>query len=155
MTDYDVLAGKIQVLEDIEAIKRMKARYWYCVDNRDWEGLAECYAEDADFECPMTGRLQGRKFIVRFLQRVMKDVKTVHQGHSPEIEIIDAASARGRWGLNDYVRTAEKGSFRGYGYYEDEYVKTGGAWQIRKSRLTYIIRENGLGAEPGGEGNEQ
>ena len=42
------LARRVQVLEDIEAIKKLKARYCaYCDNNYDADGLASLFTEDA------------------------------------------------------------------------------------------------------------
>ena len=40
------LASRVQALEDIEAIKRLKARWWFACDIRDIAGMRSCYDED-------------------------------------------------------------------------------------------------------------
>ncbi len=97
MNTISDLERKIQVLEDIEAIKKLKAKYWNSVDTKQWDNLADCYTEDVVFDSPHLGRMEGRDFIVKVLKRAMKNVKTAHQGHNPEIEIIDNVTAKGRW----------------------------------------------------------
>ena len=141
MGDLSDLEKRIQVLEDVEAIKKLKARYWHSVDSQRWDDLAECYTGDAVFESPHLGRMEGRDFIVKVLKRAMRNVKTAHQGHSPEIEILSNVSARGRWALNDRVEIEGRPLFQGYGHYEDEYSKENGVWRIKNSRLTYIFQE--------------
>lgn len=135
------LERKIQELQDIEAIKKLKARYWNSVDAQQWAVLADCFAEDVTFESPFFGRMEGRDYIVKVLKRAMRNVKTTHQGHNPEVEIIDSSSAKGRWALNDCVEMPDKQFSRGYGRYEDEYIKQDGTWKIMKSILTYIFQE--------------
>lgn len=139
------LEQRIRVLEDVEAIKKLKAKYWNSVDTKRWDNLADYYAEDMIFESPFLGRMEGRAHIVNVLKRAMKDIKTAHQGHNPEIEINSDASARGRWALNDRVQTADNKFLKGCGYYEDDYVKVNGSWKIKSSRLTYIFQENSPG----------
>ena len=46
MTDKKDLESRLAALEDIEAIKKLKARYLRCVDNRLWDEMNECFAED-------------------------------------------------------------------------------------------------------------
>ena len=41
------LAQRVQVLEDIEAIKKLKARYCAAADGRDEEAFVGCFAGDA------------------------------------------------------------------------------------------------------------
>ncbi len=138
------LEQRIQTLEDVEAIKKLKAKYWFCVDNKQWDSLADCYAENVVFESPQFGRMEGRNYIIKVLKRAMKSVKTAHQGHNPDIEIGSETSATGRWMLNDQVGTSENGYFKGYGYYDDEYVKVDGKWKIQKTKLAYIFEESTL-----------
>jgi hypothetical protein len=45
MTQKDDLASRVQALEDIEAIKRLKARWWFACDTRDIAGMRSCYDE--------------------------------------------------------------------------------------------------------------
>ena len=135
------LERRIQALEDVEAIKKLKARYWYAVDTRQWDELATCFAGDAVFDVPRLGRMEGGALIVKVLKRAMRNVTTAHQGHNPEIEVTGDATARGRWALNDRVRLPDGGSLNGCGHYDEEYVKENGSWKIRKSRLTYVFQE--------------
>ncbi len=142
MSELTDLEKRIQVLEDIEAIKKLKAKYWNSVDTKQWDSLAACFAENAFFESPFLGRLEGRDHIVRVLKRAMKNVKTSHQGHNPEIEITGETSASGKWALNDRVEMPENKFMKGYGHYDEEYIKENGSWKILKSALTYIFQEN-------------
>ena len=140
MSELSELERKIQGLEDIEAIKRLKARYWNSLDNKQWDTLSDCYAEDVIFDDAHLGRMEGREHIIRVLKRAMKDIRTSHQGHNPEIEIITESSARGRWAMQDFVEISDRKSIQGYSIYEDEYVKINGSWQIKKSKLYYLIQ---------------
>lgn len=134
------LAHRIQVLEDIEAIKRLKARYWNSVDAQQWEKLAECLAADFIFDSPHFGRMEGREYVVKVLKRAMKNVTTIHQGHNPEIDILSATAARGRWALNDRVEGPDKSILTGWGHYEEEYVKEEDGWKIKQSKYSYIFQ---------------
>ena len=46
MSSSHDLASRVQALEDIEAIKRLKARWWFACDTRDLAGMRACYDED-------------------------------------------------------------------------------------------------------------
>ena len=146
MSTPSELERRLKVLEDIEAIKKLKAKYWNSVDDKKWDSLAECLAPDFVFESPMLGRLEGGDFSVKVLRRAMRNVATAHQGHSPSIEIITDSTARGTWALQDRVRLTDGQFLTGYGRYEEEYVKENGTWKIRFSRLTYIFQDNLAGS---------
>jgi ketosteroid isomerase-like protein len=135
------LEKRVRVLEDIEAIKKLKAKYWNSVDTQQWDNLADCYTEDVVFESPMLGKMEGRDFIVKVLKRAMKNIKTAHQGHNPEIKVYSDTAARGSWALNDRVQTENQKFLKGCGYYQDEYIKVNGSWKIKSSILTYTFQE--------------
>jgi len=63
----------------------------------------------------------------------------------PEIEITSSTTARGIWAMFDYLRFPTF-IFKGYGHYEEEYVKEVGGWKIKRVLLTRlhcdIQREN-------------
>ena len=84
----------LQRLVDIEEIKRLKARYFRAVDQKDWELYAQVFARDAHLEVPEGGVSEdGREAIVASISTVLEGVTTVHHGHMPEIEITgDGAS---------------------------------------------------------------
>ena len=48
MTLTGDLSSRVQALEDIEAIKRLKARWWFACDTRDIAGMRGCY-DESDF----------------------------------------------------------------------------------------------------------
>ena len=41
----DTLLRRIERLEDIEAIKKLKAHYWYSCDQKNVEAVRDCFAE--------------------------------------------------------------------------------------------------------------
>src|SRR4029453_8628928 len=122
--------------DDIEDIKRLKARYFRCMDQKDWDAWAQVFATDAVMEIPEVDRvLNGRDAIVGFVSRVLASARTVHQGHMPEIELTGADAATGIWAMFDYVElpaseSGERSGFQGYGHYTEEYVREDGACRI-------------------------
>ena len=89
MAELADLETQIRVLVDIEAIKKLKAKYWRCIDKKLWDELEDCFVEDAVADYGKNLNFQGRKAIIQFLKDNLgsDSVITVHQGHNPEIEI--------------------------------------------------------------------
>ncbi len=145
MADTTELERMIRVLQDTEAIKKLKARYWRCLDKKLWDEMNEVFAEDAtvDYGYGPDSQLQGRKAIVQsFIDILGPDtVTTAHGGHSPEIEITGDTTATGIWALHDYVIMQPDTRMMGWGHYEEEYVKENGQWRIKRVRLTRIREE--------------
>lgn len=138
------LEARIRILEDIEAIRKVKAKYWYCVDMKLWDDLADCFADDVILCVPTLKDIQGRKAVVQYMKERLgqSSLIAVHQGHQPDIEIKSENSAKGVWALRDnLIDSQTKKAFKGRGFYEDEYIKENGRWKIKKSKLSYIYME--------------
>jgi hypothetical protein len=146
MADLQELERRLRALEDLEAIKQLKYRYWRCLDLKRWEELAGCFTEDATVDyAGGKYRFQGVAAIMRFLTDSLGAATgsiTVHQGHQPEIELTGEASARGTWALDNYLfNPGQKRAVRIGAFYHDEYVKAGGAWRIKRTGYTTVFHE--------------
>lgn len=137
------LEARIRSLEDIEALKRLKAKYWRCLDRKLWDEIAECFTEDAFADYGPQMRFEGRQAIVKFLKDSLgrESIISTHGGHNPEIEITGTASARATWALNDYIVIQPNTKRRGWGFYEDEYVKENNTWRIKTTKEANILEE--------------
>ena len=130
--------------DDIEDIKRLKARYFRLMDQKDWDAWGSVFAEEAVMEVPEVDRVAtGRAAIVEFVSKALAKAQTVHHGHMPEIELTGADTATGIWAMVDYVEWSgsnprERSGLRGYGHYYEEYVREDGAWRIARTRLVRL-----------------
>jgi len=134
-----VMSDPLQQLLDIEAIKQLKARYFRCMDTKDWVGFRDVFTADAVLEAEGRRR-EGGDDIAGFISKLLADVVTVHHGHMPEITLTGPDTATGVWAMFDYVEFPEhpSASFRGYGHYNEEYVREDGGWRIRRLVLTRL-----------------
>ena len=147
------LAERIQRLEDIEAIKQLKARWWYACDVRDIAGMRACYDEDdflIDFD--FIGQFTDMDaFIDVFTSLACHPTHIdMHHGTAPEITITLPDTATGRWRMRFQLLETEKQQVQLMsGVYNDEYAKVNGQWKMRTSRYTlmsnlFLNSANGL-----------
>lgn len=124
---------------DVEAIKRLKYRYFRTLDLKRWDEFAACFVPDA------TGDYAGLVFddrdaLVAFMGENMgPGLISLHQAHHPEIDV-DGDAATGTWYLEDKVLVPEmKFVLEGAAFYEDRYVRTPEGWRIAHTgyRRTY------------------
>lgn len=131
-----------QESRDIEAIKRVKHKYWRCLDLKLMDELAECFSRNAVADYGPRIKLQGRDAILAFLREAMGRLSGVHHGHNAEIEITGPSTARGTWALYNYMVDREAGrAVRVGGFYYDEYVREDGDWKISSTREVNVFRE--------------
>ena len=91
---------RLQVLEDAEAIRNLKARYAALCDNQyDADGIASLFTEDAVWESPALGCFEGRDAIRNFFRGASGIFSfAIHYSLNGHIEV-DGDTARARWYL--------------------------------------------------------
>lgn len=134
-------------LQDIEAIKQLKARYFRFLDTKQWDDFARVFSEEAEIDVTDDvgeegGHVQGRQNIADFIRQAVATAQTVHHGHMPEIKIEGPGRAHGVWAMFDYVEFPPEDDTRkglqGYGHYHESYVKKDEHWEIARMRLARL-----------------
>jgi uncharacterized protein (TIGR02246 family) len=136
-------------VDDLEAIKQLKARYFRTMDQKDWDGMRRVFCDDVVMDTTASGGgvVTGADTFIEFLRKAIADVITVHHGHMPEITLISPTTATGIWAMEDMLRWPDGRELHGYGHYAETYEKQGGAWRIKSSKLTRLRMDF---TEPGG-----
>jgi hypothetical protein len=140
-------------LVEIELIKRLKYRYMRCLDQKLWDEMAECLAEDA-VAAYSGGKyaFEGRDAILEFFRHAMGATSFLssHRVHHPEIDLTGPATATGTWALEDVViDTRRDFGLRGAAFYVDEYVKRDGRWLIARTAYRRTFEEIWSRSQPG------
>ncbi|ADP80040.1 nuclear transport factor 2 family protein [Pseudofrankia inefficax] len=127
-------------MDDIEAIKQLKARYCRLLDTKDWAGYRQVLTDDVVMDTTDSGGdvIAGGDPFLDFLQVALAGTVTVHQCHTPEITVTSPSSADGIWAMEDRVRFPDGSDLNGFGHYHETYEKSDGAWRIKSSRLTRL-----------------
>jgi hypothetical protein len=139
----------VEHLMATEEIKQLKARYFRCMDTKDWAGFEQVFATDAvmDMSSEMRdqttrgGITRGAAQIAAMVRAVVGPVVTVHHGHMPEIDITSPTTASAVWAMEDKLRWPEGSSVRamhGYGHYHETYERTDEGWRIKTITLTRL-----------------
>jgi hypothetical protein len=141
------IAERLVAIEDIKALK---ARYFRCMDEKDWPGLQAVFAPDlvADFRDSTGTRNEallthGAEPYVTNLAPILQNITTTHHGHMPEIEITSPTTATGIWAMEDLLWVGEGApvpykTMRGFGHYHETYEKHDGRWVIKTVRLSRL-----------------
>ena len=97
------LEERVQRLEDIEAIKVLKAEYCaYCDDHYDPDGIASLFVEHGVWDGGFMGRFEGNEAIREHFAGVSSIMGfAIHHVTNPLITIVenDPDAANGQWYL--------------------------------------------------------
>jgi len=128
------LANRIQALEDIEAIKRLKYDYFFFCDTKQPENVRGCFVDGpVHIDYGQIGVFDHRDALVAvFTELACHDhMVEMHHAQNPRIDLVDRSRAMGSWGLYYYLIDTRENSVTQLGaYYEDEYRKVDGNWLI-------------------------
>lgn len=129
-----------RTMDDIEAIKQLKARYFRTLDTKDWDGYRQVFTDDVVMDTTEAGgsTVTGVDELLAFLGTALAGTTTVHQGHTPEIAVSSDTTATGIWALHDIVIWPDGTRLDGFGHYHETYVKGDGRWRIKTSKLTRL-----------------
>jgi uncharacterized protein (TIGR02246 family) len=127
-------------VDDVEAIKQLKARYFRTMDTKDWDGMRRVFTDDVvvDTTAAGGGVVRGAGEFMTFLQEMLAGVVTVHHGHTPEIDVTSPTAATGIWAMEDMLRWPDGTELHGYGHYHETYAKIDGEWRIETTTLTRL-----------------
>ena len=131
------LEERIQRLEDIEAIKQLKAKYLHSCDTKDIEGIRDCFSNnEIVIDYGAIGSFSDRDSFLEVFQAMACNEYTIdmHHGQNSQITWIDAKKASASWDLYFHqINTETKNLTQLSGSYSDEYEKQNDQWVIVKT----------------------
>jgi hypothetical protein len=143
--------AELRKLLDLEKIRKLAQLYSHLMDARDWDAMAQLYAEDAVCEWGPYGSLKGR-------ENIRKQLIDAHPGRLPYdgmhittnlvVELTGPGTAISRNYLTDMWPSDEIGPITHDGYpanpvvlyaiYENNYRKIGPDWKISRSQIQFV-----------------
>lgn len=129
---------RLRALEDLEEIRRLKARYAAaCDDSYNADAIAALFTEDAVWDGGALGRADGREAIRKFFSRATEVFPfAMHNVMNPIIDV-DGDRATAQWYLLQPA-TMAKGNQAVWlaAIYHDEYVRIDGGWMFKRLKVT-------------------
>jgi hypothetical protein len=129
--------ARLRALEDIEEIRKLKARYCAaCDDSHNPTTLGTLFAGHAVWEATGVGRAEGRAAIQALLGGIGRSGairNSAHHAINPIVDV-DGDRATGHWRLimlyTGYRRDGSPQFRRIIGWYREKYVRIEGRWQF-------------------------
>lgn len=133
------LEQRIQTLEDIEAIKKLKARYFHACDQKQLDVIRECFVEgDCVIDYGAVGVFKNREGLIElFSEKACVDsVIDMHHGQNPQITVMNDTVAVAAWDLFFFQINTELNTLMQLGgFYEDKFKKTDQGWRIEETKF--------------------
>ena len=132
---------RIERLESLEAIRRVKARYLNACDQQDPDSARDCFASgQIEIDMGHLGVFRDREAFAELYRTLgcHPHVLDMHHGANSEVDFIDDTHATGLWSL-DYRNINTQGKTVTFlsVLYHDEYQRIDGVWKITKSRSEF------------------
>lgn len=108
-------------MNDHEALRTLKARYFRLMDTKDWSGFRALFCDDVVVDLSGSGGevITGADEFLTFLTARIGDALTIHHGHSPEIDVLSETTAQGIWALEDRLIWPDGTRVHGFGHYHE------------------------------------
>lgn len=130
------LERQLTTMQDIEAIKQLKAEYCdICDDDHDQDRIVTIFAEDGVWEGKGIGRAEGHAEIRTLFKRFSEEISfSQHNVFNPRIAV-NGDTAQAIWYFLGPF-TFRKGDRQLWlaARYEDDYVKVSGTWKFKHLR---------------------
>jgi len=121
----------------------LEADYCHAADNQDAEAYASVFTDDGALDLgTFGGRIVGREAIREFCREVLPAVTTfsMHCLHNPRLTVSgDTAKGRFLWEAAITWKATDEAVWQA-GCYDDEYVRTDGAWRIKEKIVTFYYQ---------------
>ena len=135
------LAARVQVLEDRDAIRALLVSYARTLDERDFAGFEQLWAQDAEFFGGASNTAKGPAAIRDLLQGLLKTNAAPNPGrdfHLVMNQTIDVTGdtatgfSRGTWVVTD---PDTKMRISIIANYYDQFVREGGRWKFKRHQI--------------------
>jgi ketosteroid isomerase-like protein len=127
--------ARLRLLEDVEAIRRLKAAYCEaCDDDHDGDAVAALFAPDGVWHDTRIGPCEGHAAIKAHFGAIRASGRIARSSHmvtNPVIDV-DGDTASGRWSLLMQYTDPNDERWRIVGFYRDRYERYEGRWRFRR-----------------------
>jgi hypothetical protein len=132
------LEKRVQVLEDIEAIKSLHREYLFYISNLEMDKALDCFASNIIVDIANYGIRKGKEETAKFFKDVIyNNVSRSKDAHFTGQAVIkvEGEKAKGHWMFYRLVPPPSPTRWV-QGRYDCEYVKENGSWKFSLLKLT-------------------
>ncbi|WP_458210655.1 nuclear transport factor 2 family protein [Haladaptatus sp. NG-SE-30] len=132
---------RLRRLEAREAIKELRARYCYSIDEQDWDAFYDLFVADPTLDFGGMGVYEGSEGLARFAHQFVEGQleRSAHMLSNPILDVdVDGNRATGRWYVESPITFSDGSGAWRQGWYEDEYRYIDGEWKIATIEMRFV-----------------
>ncbi len=139
LREIRALRGRVQELEDREAVRQLTAEYMQAMHDARWEDAVACFAQDATYDHGILGELRSkedlRTFYTEFVPRFEEAGGWAFDVLADPVIHVDGDRAEGRWFLLTLlIDPATQEAAWSMATLEYEYARIDGRWLFQRNR---------------------
>lgn len=135
-------------LAELPTILAAKSRYFWCVDNREFDLLPDVFTEEGfrSFWSGRAGHTHRDAQVEQYRKILGEDMVPLHFGYNQIVHFTGERSCRLLTRMHDFHTYKDNGdTYSGYGLYVDDLIKCDDdRWRIQTLRLTYRVLDGKL-----------
>jgi len=134
---------RLQQFFDYKEIIELKARFGRLADVKDWEGFADLFTSDCEFDLAGGQVIKGGRNFAYAVRDMLEGATSTHRFSMPEIDFVSSTEAKGIWANNEFheyapdPETGARVGMMGFCREYETYRKVDGEWKIAHWRLRY------------------
>lgn len=134
----ETLEARIARLEAVEAIRKLKARYFHACDTKSPRQMRDCFIEgEMLIDYGRVGTFNNRDALLAVFELLgcKEHIVEMHNGPDGQIDILGESRAKGIWSLHYQLINTRDNTLTQLGaFYHDEYTRVDGEWKISATR---------------------
>ena len=134
----DRIEQRITLLQDVESIESLKARYWRALDRKRPDDVENCLIPEATIDFEGLPRYASREAFMGLVRDAAANPSAfnMHHGQNPHITITGPDAAEGTWEIFFYgIDTSARALTQMAGAYSDTYVRRHNRWWIATTSM--------------------
>lgn len=140
----------VTTTDNIEHVRRAKARYARFLDTKNWDGFAGLFEPTVQVRMfdpagNMIVSHDDRDSFVTAARTGLEGAQSIHQMHNDEIDQISETEISAIWSMEDMILfrpgSVGPGRMHGYGHYHELWRKGPDGWRIARLELRRTILE--------------
>ncbi|SEG81235.1 SnoaL-like domain-containing protein [Thermomonospora echinospora] len=148
------LEKRVEELEAVRDITRLRAEFHRSLNNREWDTLAGLFTDDAHLDYGEYGQAHGSREVRDYYGQLLEQIRDMRNAtaillknfiHGHQVHLQGENTATGVCFFEEQIRfNQDSHAFSSIGQFSDKYVRIGDRWYFAKVELDHywVVPDN-------------